>query len=193
MTFGDLPASAAWRHRGLRQGFESVFVRRHGAGYRFDGHTAAVEAGDVWVVRYQIIVDERWATRSVTVAGWSADGEREARLEADGSGRWEVGGVPAPELDGCRDVDLESSACTNTMPIHRLDLRVGRSTPAPAAYVRALDLRVERLEQEYARLDDDGVRHRYRYRAPDLDFEALLVYDASGLVLDYPGIATRAD
>ena len=58
--------------------------------------------------------------------------------------------------------------------------------------MRAGDLSVERLEQRYLRLPDDSGRQRYRYRAPAFDFECELVYDESGLVLDYPGIATRA-
>jgi hypothetical protein len=57
--------------------------------------------------------------------------------------------------------------------------------------VRAPDLRVERLEQRYARLEDDGEHSRYDYAAPDLGFTSELVYDEFGLVLDYPGIAVR--
>lgn len=99
--------------------------------------------------------------------------------------------MPAPQLDGCLDVDLESSSCTNAFPVHRLGLRVGQGSEAPAAWVRALDLSVERLEQRYVRLDDDGPRTRYDYTAPDLGFTSRLVYDESGLVLEYPGIAVR--
>jgi hypothetical protein len=113
------------------------------------------------------------------------------RLEADDSGRWRVDGVAAPHLDGCLDVDLESSSCTNTLPIHRLRLAVGQEAEAPAAYVRALGLEVERLEQRYARIEDDGTRQRFDYTAPVFDYEGRLVYDAAGLVLDYPGIAVR--
>ena len=51
---------------------------------------------------------------------------------------------------------------------------------------------MERLEQRYLRLDDDGDHRRYHYTSPAFDFECELVYDASGLVLDYPGIAVRA-
>ena len=80
---------------------------------------------------------------------------------------------------------------TNTIPVHRLKLRVGQSVDAPAAYVRALDLRIERLEQTYMRVDDEGDRQRYQYRSPAFGCEAQLVYDSSGLVLDYPGIASR--
>jgi hypothetical protein len=50
---------------------------------------------------------------------------------------------------------------------------------------------VERLEQTYARLPDDGEIARYEYVAPAFDFSAVLTYDRFGLVLDYPGIAVR--
>jgi hypothetical protein len=90
------------------------------------------------------------------------------------------------------DVDLEASALTNAFPVHRLGLEVGQTAQAPAAYVRAVDVSVQRLEQRYRRLDDDEVGQRYRYGAPEFEFECELRYDESGLVLDYPGIAIRA-
>lgn len=43
-------------------------------------------------------------------------------LISDGQGRWTVDGEPAPQLDGLIDVDPEASACTNTLPVHRLPL-----------------------------------------------------------------------
>ena len=191
MVFEAPPPTAAWRHQGFRQGFEAVFVRPHGTGHRFDGHTAAVEEDAVWVVRYSITVDERWSTRTARVWSWSPAGECETYLEGDGAGHWTVSGRPAPALDGCLDVDLESSALTNAMPVHRLDLRIGDSAQAPAAYVRAADLRIERLEQEYTLVEVGRDGPRYDYAAPELGFECRLVYDGSGLALEYPGIATR--
>jgi hypothetical protein len=50
---------------------------------------------------------------------------------------------------------------------------------------------VERLEQTYARLPDDGEHARYEYVAPAFGFDAVLTYDRFGLVVDYPGIAVR--
>jgi uncharacterized protein len=188
----DLPATAAWRHLEARDGFEVLFVRREPDGYRLDGHSAAVEEGQAWGVRYTLTIDASWATRSAHVESRSALGAREVRIDGDGSGGWRVDGRPAPELAGCLDVDLEASACTNALPVRRLGLDVGRRAEAPAAYVRAPDLRVERLEQQYARLEDDGDTSRYDYDSPDHDFRAVLVFDQSGLVLDYPGIAVRA-
>jgi len=76
--------------------------------------------------------------------------------------------------------------------VHRLALATGARAETPAAYVRALDLRAERLEQSYTRLPDEAGQQRYRYAAPAFSFTCTLGYDESGLVLDYPGIAVRA-
>jgi uncharacterized protein len=121
----------------------------------------------------------------------AAAGGWELRLEANGEGGWQVDGEPAPDLDGCLDVDLEASVFTNALPVHRLRLAVGASADAPAAYVRVPEPQIERLEQRYERLTDDGERSRYDYAAPAFAFGDVLVYDASGLILDYPGIAVR--
>jgi hypothetical protein len=90
------------------------------------------------------------------------------------------------------DVDLESSAMTNALPVRRLALEPGEGAAAPAVYVPAVGLNVERLEQNYVRTDDDGPRQRYDYAAPAFGFSCRLVYDAMGLVLAYPGVAVRA-
>ena len=86
----------------------------------------------------------------------------------------------------------EASALTNALPVRRMGLPVGGGAAAPAAYVRAVGLAVERLEQTYVRITDEAACQRYDYAAPAFDFAARLVYDESGLVLDYPGIAVRA-
>jgi hypothetical protein len=90
-------------------------------------------------------------------------------------------------------VDLESSSLTNAFPVRRLGLPPGGRAEAPAAYVRALDLHVDRLEQRYVRIDDGTGLERYDYASPAFDFRCELVYDQAGLVIDYPGIAARAD
>jgi hypothetical protein len=186
-----LPKSAAWRHLDSREGFETTFFASHGPDTTIEGHTAAVEDAAAWAVRYAITVDGTWHAREATIVGQVADGVREVLLRSTGEGRWEVNGRRRPELDGCLDVDLESSACTNTLPVHRLGLDIGDRARAPAAYVRASDLAVTRLEQEYRRIDNDGQMHRYWYSAPAFDFECELVFDASGLTFAYPGIACR--
>jgi hypothetical protein len=187
----DLPQSAAWRHIEAREGFETAFFCSDNTGYRCQGVTAAVEDGRAWTVGYSILLDDQWRATAATVWGRADAGARERTITAIGVGRWEVDGEEIPDVAGCLDIDLESSACTNTMPVHRLNLAVGDTAPAPALYIRATGLSVERLEQVYRRVADDGHSMRFDYRAPAFEFEARLVYDRSGLILDYPGIAAR--
>jgi len=125
------------------------------------------------------------------VTGRSGAGHFELRLESDGAGAWLINGSPGPQLDGCLDVDLESSSFTNALPVRRLRLQAGQQDEAPAAYVRALDLSVKRLEQHYLRTDDQNTQERYLYSTPRFDYSGELIYDAHGLLLDYPGIAER--
>jgi hypothetical protein len=169
-----------------------VFVRPVQDGHVFIGCTTAVDGERAWIVDYTVRVDAEWRTREAEVRALSGGGALSLILQSEGDGLWRINGKPAPHLDGCMDVDLESSAMTNALPVHRLALQPGERAAAPAAYVRAVDLHVQRLEQTYARTDDDGPRQRYRYASPAFDFSCELDYDATGLVLAYPGIAVRA-
>jgi hypothetical protein len=192
MVFAPVPTTAAWRHQGARSGFEVVYFRDHDDGWAIEGWTTALEDGATWAVQYAIELDAAWVTRSARLLARSAAGYRATQLAADGAGHWLVDSEPAPHLDGCLDVDLESSAMTNALPVRRMGLPVAALAAAPAAYVRVAGLAVQRLEQTYLRAAGDLTRQRYEYAAPAFDFTCSLVYDESGLVLDYPGIATRA-
>lgn len=178
----ELPPFAAWRFVEAVDGFEVVYA----APGEIRGHTSAVEANRPYAVRYDIRFDEEWHTRTVRVSADTMAGVHKVTLASDGSGRWTVNGQPRSDLDGLIDIDLESSACTNTFPVHRLDLPVGETVLAPAVYVQALDLTVRRLDQTYRRLDAD----RFHYTAEG-GFEAVLRYDNGRLIIDYPGIAVR--
>ena len=179
-------------HQGLRSGFEVVYIATADGGYRLEGCATASEGADTWIATYDISLDPSWTTQRARVSRRSSAGWRSTLLRMDEAGRWEVDGQAAPHLNGCRDVDLECSAMTNALPVHRMALSVGGQAFAPAAYVRAADLKVERLEQTYARVTDESLQQRFDYAAPAFGFACQLVYDSSGLVLDYPGIAVRA-
>src|SRR5436305_1405704 len=142
MSFAALPLSAAWRHRDARTGFEVAYFASDDDGWRIEGSTTAFEHGRIWDVDYAISLDGTWRTRRARVARRSAAGVRVTVLEADGNGSWLIDGESASHLDGCLDVDLESSAMTNALPVHRMSLAVGARAEAPAAYVRVADLAV---------------------------------------------------
>ena len=178
-----LPAFAAWRFMDAVDGFEVVYPGPR----RLRGHTSAVEEGRPYAVRYDIALDDGWRTREARISSDTVDGQRSIVLLSDGDGHWTADGVPAPHLDGLVDVDLEASACTNTLPIHRLDLPAGEQVAASAVYVRALDLSVSRLDQTYRRTGD----RTFDYTSEGGSFRAVLEYDDAGLIVDYPGIAVR--
>ena len=177
-----LPAFAAWRFVDAVDGFEVVYA----SDGELRGHTSAVETGMPYAVDYRIRFSPEWRATSAVVSSDTLHGRRTVTLSVVGDGRWTVDDVPRPDLDGLVDLDLEASACTNTFPVHRLDLPVGETVAASAVYVQALDLTVRRLDQTYRRIDDE----RFHYTAEG-GFEAELRYDEHLLVVDYPGIAVR--
>jgi len=188
----ELPTYAAWRQCGAREGFEVVFFRLDADGCCATGHATAVEGEQAWAINYRIRFDRGWLTRSARVRSSSFGRHSAVELATNGRGEWVVDRVPAPELDGCLDVDLEGSVFTNALPVNRLRMSVGATTSVPAAYVRTSTLRVERLEQSYSRLPSctDGTQ-RYEYHAHGFAFFAELTYDEYGLLLTYPGIGSR--
>lgn len=191
MDFRDPPKAAAWQHMKARSGFEVVHFEPSGDGWRVNGCTTAVEDGSTWIVDYELELDASWTTRSAQVSGRWAGGHRTVSVLSDGAGHWQVDGRVSPELDGCHDIDLESSAMTNALPVRRLRLAGGARADAPAAYVRAAGLGVERLDQSYELVRDKPGLQRYEYAAPGLGFNCRLAYDGSGILRDYPGIAIR--
>jgi uncharacterized protein len=191
MPFADPPNAACWQHRGLRSGFEVVYFEAQRSGWRIEGTTVGFQDGEAWVVSCDLETDEQWRTRSAHVTAKTVSGVRERLVEADGEGHWWIDGVEATHLDGCVDIDLESSAMTNTLPVRRLGLSVGERADVPASYLRVAPSTLDRLEQSYLRIEDVEGRQQYVYAAPAFEFECHLVYEDSGLVLEYPGIATR--
>lgn len=192
MTFLDPPAMAAWQHRDARRGFEVVFFEVIESGYSISGCTTAIEEGEASAVDYSIALSADWTTRRAEVGNLVSSGRHTVVIEGDGEGNWLVDGEARDELAGCLDVDLECSSMTNAFPVRRMGLAIGQTTPAPAAYVRDLDLSVERLEQSYRLEADAGEIRRYWYESPAFGYTAELAYDEFGLVLDYPGLASRA-
>jgi hypothetical protein len=190
--FIDVPPVASWRHGNSRVGFEACSFLPSGGGWAMSGSTTAVEANEVWWVAYEIKVDASWATRDAVIT--AKCGTRPLRtivIEGDGEGHWRIDGFANPQFDGCLDVDLESSAMTNALPIRRLSPAVGGSVTAAAVYVRVEGLTVERLEQRYLRVIDGDTGPAFDYEAPAFEFSARIDYDPSGLVVRYPGVADR--
>jgi hypothetical protein len=160
-------------------------------GHRLAGRTTADDGVSMWSIDYAVIVDRAWRTLEARASASTASGETHVTLARDDARGWRVEGAPRPELHGCVDIDFESSAMTNMLPVRRLEMIEGVPLEVPAAFVRAPDLRVERLEQRYTLVEAAPERVVFHYESSTFGFACELVYDGAGLVTGYPGIATR--
>lgn len=155
-------------------------------------------------LEYAVETGERYVSSGLEVTARGEGWRRRIALRRDGSGGWSVDSsaegeidLPAPggemaRFEGALDVDLGLSPVTNTMPVLRHDLLDGGVSPELLmVWVSVPDLALRPSRQRYAALDplDDGMRP---IRFEDWDgFVAEIVFDPDGLVVDYPGIATR--
>jgi uncharacterized protein len=160
-------------------GSEVCVLERAGLGWRLRGTVLTHEASDPAELRYAVTVDAAWATRDVEVLVAFAGGDLRA-LPA--LGRLWSGKERPPGYEDCADVDLSFTPATNMLPIRRLGLDVGEEADIAVAWLRWPELEVERVGQRYTRL----ARDRYRYAQGD--FEAELIVDEHGLVLEYEGL-----
>lgn len=153
-------------------------------GWLLRGWTALPVDGVPGHVEHEVVVDDRWRTKTATVAIHTGPTERHEVAVADGA--WTVDGVERRDLDGCTDIDLGWTPATNLLPVRRLDLEVGEAATTAAAWFRFPELILERNEQRYERTG-----HRaWRYLAGEYDFD--LEVDELGRVVRYGDDLWRA-
>ena len=144
--------------------------------------------------RYELTADTNWCFQRLvfSVAGVSEVEPKRLLLESDADG-WRANGELLPELTDCRDVDIQITPFTNSLPIRRLGLAEGESRDLAVVYVPVPELTPQRVEQRYSCLAPLGVDGgRYLYEGLFRDFTAELAVDAGGLVLDYPETFRRS-
>lgn len=188
---------------------------------RLDSATINLEPGrlsthgtsrtDSYAMSWALTTADGWVTRRLTVTvhghGWS----RHLELERNDDGVWSSTShsagecdLPAPGIEdpslltGALDCDLGLCPVTNTMPILRLNLHSEELAPADEtsmvmAWVEVPSLRVLRSSQMYSQLRAaDGDRNGVvLYSSDNHGFTAELQIDREGIVVEYPGLATR--
>ena len=171
---------------------EHVQVTESAVGFTADGVILRPGSPVAQRIRYRVEGDARWNLRRVSVE--QMDGTSPPLvLASDGAGHWKDGdGAARPDLDGCRDIDIQASPFTNTLAIRRLRLAAGESAEIRVAYITVPELDVRAFHQRYTHLHADGAGATYRYESLESDFRADLPVDADGLLLEYPGYFRRA-
>jgi uncharacterized protein len=156
------------------------------------------------VVEWALRTGAGWVTRSLSVRARGDGWARSLELGRDAGG-WTAmrteDGRPAERLDvagleGALDCDLALCPFTNTMPVLRHDLaaaaRQGRSVGVDLvmAWVSVPDLAVEASPQRYTAAGPaPGGGAMIAFASGD--FQAVIEFDADGLVRHYPGLAHR--
>jgi uncharacterized protein len=182
---------------------ESAAVDLGGGGLGATGTQLGAEPGP-FRVDYRLEAPE-FVTRELELTATAEGWRRQLLLRHDGSGSWESevqdeGDVPGgpwdgslPDLSEARDIDIENSPLTNTMPILRHGFEREGSGDFLMAFVTIPGLRVEASPQRYehVRATDGGSVVRYISR--DGDFTAELELDGDGLLAIYPRLARRVE
>jgi uncharacterized protein len=173
-------------------GFEGV--RAHfGSGAALRALGRIVYAGDAdWTASYRLVVREDGSVERVSITSATAERERHLTINRTEDGFWLLdtgSGGTRTDFGGAVDIDLATSAMFNAIPIRRLGLhREAGEHALTMVFVSLPELEPSVVTQTYRTLEaGDPATIGFTWD----DFSADLTVDSSGLVLDYPGIATR--
>ena len=156
-------------------------------------------------VDYRLDALDGFVTRELELTATAEGWRRHLLLRHDGSGRWgaevdDQGEVPGgawdgelPDLTEARDIDIQNSPLTNTMPILRHGFQDGGEADFVMAFVLTPTLRVEASPQRYEHVRSSERGSVVRYLSRDGDFTAELELDEQGLLEFYPRLARRVE
>lgn len=142
---------------------------------------------------YSLTTGDGGVVSRVSVRAVNADGERQVTLNRSEEGIWLVDhgqGAERTDFDGALDVDVQACVLFNALPVRRLGLhRQAGQHELPVVRVRLPDLSVHLVRQHYRAAPAAGGPAVVAFRQDD--FNADLTLDEHGMVLNYPGLATR--
>lgn len=171
----------SWHRSDETPAEEQCTITVRDSGLSLVGTILGAEGGVPVRIEYRVLADATGATTAVHVRDLRGFVQRTLALTRDTKGNWTVDGVRDGSLRGCTDVDLGCSPSTNTLPIRRLQLGIGRSRTIRAARVGFPELTVAKVAQTYRRVDE----MTYHYAAES--FEDDLIADDDGVVARHAG------
>jgi hypothetical protein len=169
----------AWRRSDEVETDEHCTLAVRDAGLSLVGTVLGADGGAPVRIEYRVFADASGLTTAAHVRDLRGFETRTITLERDPKGNWTMDGAAARGLKGCTDVDLGCSPSTNTLPIRRLNLAIGKAQTIQAAWVRFPELVAVKSAQTYTRLDEST------YRYASATYEAELTVDDDGLIAVY--------
>jgi hypothetical protein len=175
---------------------ESVRVLLGANGLRALGRSVRAPLdGPAFTSSYRLSVDDQGVLARLSVTSATADRERNLTLNRTDDGYWLLdngSGGGRAEFGGALDVDLAYSPLFNSLPIRRLSLhQQAGEREIPMVFVSLPALEVKLVTQCYRTVTPLDEQGRSVVHFSWDDFHSDLVVDSQGLVLDYPGLATR--
>lgn len=155
------------------------------------GHAIGTVPGP-YRLTYELETGPDYVTEWMQVTSEGPNGRRTLELRRSEDGGWSANGRAVPGLDGALDCDLGRSPLTNTMPVLRHGLHhAGGPVDFVMAWISVPDLEVTASGQRYSFMGSHGEGSVVRYEGRHRSFVGDLELDADGLVVHYPGLASR--
>ncbi len=143
----------------------------------------------IYRVEYLIKTNDKWETTYFQLKTQVSNKREVLNYSSNGKGNWTANGKPVIEFNGCIDIDIPLTPFTNTLPISRLKLSVHESRQIEVLYLDILNNEIKPVRQNYRRLS----QNEYKYENVPNDFEAIIMVDESGFVVDYPELFVRTE
>lgn len=177
-------------------GFEGTRLHLGSLGaFRALGRLVRADPDGDFTASYRLVVGEGGLVERLSVTSATAHRERHLTVNRTEDDYWLLdtgSGGTRTEFGGAVYVDLAHSALFNSLPIRRLGLHREAGEHALAmVFVSMPQLEVRLVEQHYRTVStvdgDSPAVVAFRWG----DFEADLAVDADGVVVAYPGVASR--
>ena len=185
----DIKAMLTWRGADADR-LEQVRLNISGARVRAYGRiiSAATEEHEAFSVSYELVTNDSGVCRRLSTRMLRAGGETQLEISRDMDGRWMVqtpDSIVHSDFDGAETIDIELSPFLKSVPIRRYGLIGGEdAVEIPVVKLHLPSFEVEEVNQAYV-----FGQGNVNFSGPTRNSN--LTLDDDGLVLDYPGIATR--
>lgn len=139
-------------------------------------------------ISYRLTWNQSWELISADIQTEQENAFSTLDLRTDGKGCWRTAdGKRLHDVDGCIDIDIWPTPFTNSFPLRRCPLKVGKRKEFRMAWVNALTMSLTSLPQAYTRLSENT----FLYESLDDGFKAVLEVDDDLLVTEYEGMFRR--
>ncbi len=137
----------------------------------------------IYKIDYQITTTENWEPIRVIIRT-QVDDLREIITLKKLQGKYVLNGKANSEFDDITDIDISLTPFTNSLPINRLKLKDKERQVIDVLYFDLLEKVIRPVKQVYTKLSN----YEYVYENYDKSFQANIIIDEEGLIVDYPGL-----